>query len=122
MMPVKPTIQYLLSWYIAETLPPDLEASLSAKTRQENGAYQYPPPFPKDLTLAERADLESSQPEPMRHENTGVDEEETLYESYLLPIDTAQTKLKGTIMADVVRLGWEAVCSRREMERKGSVG
>ncbi|KAL8737374.1 MAG: hypothetical protein Q9181_001749 [Wetmoreana brouardii] len=121
LMPVKPTVQYMLFWYIAETLPPDVEASLSQKSKRENGAYQTPTPFPKETTLAERVNLETEGWAPVRHENTGVDEEEALYESHLLPVDVARDKLRGTIMADVVRRGWETICVRREMEQK-SVG
>lgn len=117
-MPVGPTIQYMLFWYIAETLPPDLEASLSQKSKMENVAYRTPPSFPRNLTLAERIKLDMDHLEPTRHENTGIDEEEELYESYLLPVEAAKEKLRGTIMADVVRLGFEAICVRRDMEEK----
>lgn len=54
--------------------------------------------------------------EPVRHENTGVDEEEALYLSYLVPITEAREKLRGSIMADVVRKGWEGICERLRME------
>ncbi len=55
--------------------------------------------------------------EPVRHENTGVNEDEALYESYLLPIETAIAKLGDeSVSADVVRKGWGAICLRREME------
>jgi len=54
--------------------------------------------------------------EPPRHLGTGVDEEEALYEAYLLPIPDACHKLRGSIMADVVRRGWEAVLLRIRME------
>ena len=79
-------------------------------------AYQYPPKYEHDMTLAQRTDLEGEGYEPVRHENTGVDEEEALYESYLLPVDEAIRKLGGSISADVVRRGWEAIELRRRME------
>ncbi|KAI4202809.1 MAG: hypothetical protein LQ350_002307 [Teloschistes chrysophthalmus] len=100
----------MLFWYIAETLPPNTEASLSQKTKEENGAYQKPPKFPPGMTLVERMNIDEGR-DPLRHENTGVDEEEALYESHLLSVEDAREKLRGTIMADVVRLGWEAICA-----------
>ena len=54
--------------------------------------------------------------EPPRHEGTGVNEEEMLYRSYLLKIDEAVTKLRGSVMADVVREGWEAIQARMREE------
>ena len=53
---------------------------------------------------------------PVRHENTGVNEDEALYESYLIPIEEAIQKLGKSISADVVRRGWEAIELRRQME------
>ncbi|KAL8778894.1 MAG: hypothetical protein Q9194_001734 [Teloschistes cf. exilis] len=117
LMPVRPTVQYMLFWYIAETLPPNTEALLSHKTKEENGAYQKPPQFPPGMTLVERMNLDEGR-DPPRHENTGVDEEEALYESHLLSVEDAREKLRGTIMADVVRLGWEAICTRQKMEKE----
>ncbi|KAL8668629.1 MAG: hypothetical protein Q9168_006747 [Polycauliona sp. 1 TL-2023] len=115
LMPVTRSTQYILFWYIAETLPPEIEQSLSQKSAQANDVYMAPPPYPTDLTLAERIGLDEKQA-PVRHENTGVDDDEALYESYLLSIDEAQRKLSGTIMADVIRIGWEAIQTRMEME------
>ncbi|KAL8714214.1 MAG: hypothetical protein Q9220_001943 [cf. Caloplaca sp. 1 TL-2023] len=118
MVPVTRSTQYILFWYIAETLPPDVEAALSRESEEEHEAYQRPPAFPTDMALAERIQVEEAKYEPVRHENTGVNEEEALYESYLLPIQEAQEKLRGTIMADVVRRGWEAICARKYMEEQ----
>ncbi|KAL8949516.1 MAG: hypothetical protein Q9222_004373 [Ikaeria aurantiellina] len=118
MMPVTRSTQYILFWYIAETLPPDVEAALSQEPDEERVAYQKPPPFPSNMALAERIEVENGKYEPVRHENTGVNEDEALYESYLLPVQEAQEKLKGTIMADVVRRGWETICTRRDMEEQ----
>ncbi|KAL8682327.1 MAG: hypothetical protein Q9186_001603 [Xanthomendoza sp. 1 TL-2023] len=119
LMPVTRSTQYVLFWYIAETLPPDIEQALSQKSNQEDGVYMVPPPFPKNLTLAARIDMDKKST-PLRHENTGVDEDEALYESYLLSIDEAQEKLRGTIMADVVRIGWEAIRARMEIEESNN--
>ena len=114
--PVKKTVQYILFWYIAETVPPDLEISLSAREKEQDMAYQYPPRFDPGLTLKERIEIEGEGYEPIRHENTGVDAEEALYESYLMPVEEALEKLGSSISADVVRKGWEAIQLRRKME------
>ncbi|KAL9038226.1 MAG: hypothetical protein Q9180_003260 [Flavoplaca navasiana] len=116
LMPVTRSTQYMLFWYIAETLPPEIEQSLSEKSTQANGTYMAPPPYPETMTLAERIDLDKKLA-PVRHENTGVNEDEALYESHLLSIDEAQRKLSGTIMADVVRTGWEQIQTRMELEQ-----
>ena len=119
MVPQSATIQYILFWYIAETIPSDLETSLQAQTTTQGNAYQYPPAFPTDLTLKERMKLEPAGYEPVRHENTGVDAEEALYESYLLPVEEAIKKLGGGVSADVVRKGWAAICLRSKIEEQG---
>ncbi|KAI4211354.1 MAG: hypothetical protein LQ351_005909 [Letrouitia transgressa] len=108
--------QYILFWYIAETLPPDLEALLSARAAEQAMAHQVPPRYPEELTLAKRVAMEPEGYAPVRHAGTGVDEEEALYEAYLLPVDEAIGKLGRSVMADVVRRGWEGICARREME------
>ena len=56
--------------------------------------------------------------EPPRHEGTGVNEEEMLYRSYLLKIDDAVAKLRGSVMADVVKKGWEAIQVRMREEEE----
>ncbi|KAL9612909.1 MAG: hypothetical protein Q9167_002542 [Letrouitia subvulpina] len=117
--PVSRSTQYILFWYVAETLPPDLEASLSARAGEQGMAYQVPPKYPDGLTLAARIAMEPEGYTPVRHAGTGVDEEEALYESYLLPVDEAMEKLGRSVMADVVRRGWEGICLRREMEVGG---
>lgn len=58
--------------------------------------------------------------EPPRHAGTGVDEEEAQYASYLLSVSDAVEKLQGTVLADVVRKGWEAIELRKRIE-EGSV-
>ena len=114
-MPITRSAQYMLFWYIAETLPPEVDHSLSQKSIQANNMYMVPPPYPESTTLAERIKLDKELT-PVRHDDTGVNEEEALYESYLLSPDDAQQKLSGTIMADVVRIGWEAIQVRMKME------
>jgi len=118
--PQSPTSQYILFWYIAETLPPDIEkvldeAAEEATTPIFGQPYQYPPPFPLTLTLADRLKMEPKGYVPPRHENTSADEEEALYESSLLPIEEAREKLRGTMHEDVVRRGWEAIQMRMSM-------
>lgn len=144
MMPVSIQYQYLLFWYAAETLPPDVEAALNANstphddvtapsthttisttTSADTAAQKFamPPPFPSDMTLKQRSQMdeligedgEKTVYEPPRHEGTGVDEEEALYESFLLPIGDAMKLLVGT-SRDVLGRAWEAVQLRRQME------
>ncbi|KAI9703594.1 MAG: hypothetical protein M1836_007364 [Candelina mexicana] len=122
LVPLNASSQYLLFWYIAETLPPDVEAQMnlqSANGQDDQGqaAYQYPPKFPLNLTLCQRISLEPNGYEPVRHKNTGVDAEEALYQSFLLPVDEAMQKLRGHLQEDVIRGGWEAICLRKTMER-----
>ncbi|KAK8210206.1 hypothetical protein M8818_003694 [Zalaria obscura] len=92
-------------------------------TPTQPGLYTPPPPYPPTLRIADRISMDSLPGgaiyEPVRHEGTGVDEEEALYEAYLLPIQEARRKLRGTVMADVVRRGWEGVGLRRRMEEEG---
>ena len=66
--------------------------------------------------MAQRVQLEPEGYEPIRYEDTGVDSEEALYESYLLPVPEAIKKLQGTIMADVVQKGWKGISRRWEIE------
>ncbi|CAI6333844.1 unnamed protein product [Periconia digitata] len=113
-------IQYLLYWYVAETIPPSLEESLHSHPTE---AYKPPPPFPADLTLKERVAMEPDGYEPIHHEGTGVDEEEAEYKSYLVPIDEAVVKLgKHDVLADVVLRGWRAIQERYSMEEKAATG
>lgn len=120
MIPVSRSRQYILFWYIAETLPPEIEASMSSTSAEPTAAYQQPPRFPLDMTIAQREALEPPGYHPIKHPNTAVNDEEALYESHLLPVDVAIRKLRGTISADVVRRGWTAICQRRDLEEKVS--
>ena len=118
LVPRSHSVQYLLFWYIAETVPPDVEASIRGPTATQppSAAYQAPPPYPDGLTLAQRIALEPQGYRPVHHENTATEADEALYESHLLPVETAMKTLEGTVSADVVRRGWAAICLRREME------
>jgi 8-oxo-dGTP pyrophosphatase MutT (NUDIX family) len=123
-------VQYILHWYAAETLPPDVEREYMVADEGSEVAggvgrvYRSPPAFPARLTINERMrqDIishESSEREiyePVWHEGTGVDDEEALYRSSLVSIDEALRKLRGTVMADVVRRAWEAVQLRIHIE------
>jgi hypothetical protein len=108
------TRQYVIYWYIAETIPPDVEADL----KTEAGApYKPPPAYPRNLTLLDRIGLEPAGYEPLHHENTGVDELEVTFESHLLSVDEAVAKLgKNSVMADVVLKGWEGIQNRLAIE------
>ncbi|KAH8708553.1 hypothetical protein GQ44DRAFT_715195 [Phaeosphaeriaceae sp. PMI808] len=106
--------QYLLYWYVAETLPPDIEKKLEADA---NTVYKPPPPFPNNLTLRGRMAQEPEGYVPLHHEGTGVDEEEQTYESYLLPVEEAVKRLgKDNVMADVVLRGWKGIQDRLAIE------
>lgn len=103
----------MLSWYIAETLPPDLEVELETKAGE---AYKPPPPFPKDMTLRARVALEPEGYQPVHHEGTGVDEEEQGYKSFLVTVDEAVRKLGRGVQADVVLRGWKGIQDRFALE------
>ena len=113
--------QYLLFWFIAETVPPKLEEELNEAmiikaTDLNLTPYQYPAKYPSDLTLPARIELEGDGYEPVHHKNTAVNAEEALYESHLMPVEDALMKLRGSVMEEVVRIGWNAICARHEME------
>ena len=70
------------------------------------------------MTLKKRIDFESGDYEPVRHENTGVDDEEALYEGHLVPVEEAMKRLRDIVSCDVVSKGWEAIKLRRQMEEQ----
>ncbi|RMZ66439.1 nudix domain-containing [Pyrenophora seminiperda CCB06] len=113
------TRQYVIYWYVAETLPPDLEATLET---QAGEAYKPPPPYPQGLPLKERIRQEPKGYEPRHHENTGVDATERTYKSKLMNVEDAVSLLRvgdptmGRVMADVVFKGWEGIQQRFVME------
>ncbi|EON63449.1 hypothetical protein W97_02677 [Coniosporium apollinis CBS 100218] len=141
LIPQSATTQYILFWYIAETLPPNLQppttgnipassttpstdtspppqsptASSTASTPQKP-PYTPPSTYPPTLSLRTRIAQEPPGYEPPKEEGTGVDAEEALYLSSLVPVAEAREKLRGSIMADVVAKGWEAVLARLGME------
>lgn len=135
LVPQSRTAQYILHWYAAETIPEDVEDALPRSTtlpvprsisERVIKPYNAPPAFPADLTLKERIAQDSritaegakSVYEPKKHEGTGVDEDELLYESYLLSIEDARRKLRKSIMEDVVKRGWEAIKLRMQIEEE----
>jgi hypothetical protein len=106
--------QYVLYWYIAETLPPDVEQELETEA---GAAYKPPPPFPRNLTLRDRMKQEPEGYEPLHHKGTGVDEEEQTYKSFMVTVDEAVKKLgKDSVMADVVLKGWQGIQDRIAIE------
>jgi hypothetical protein len=106
--------QYVLYWYIAETLPPDVEQELETEA---GAVYKPPPPFPRNLTLRDRMKQEPEGYEPLHHKGTGVDEEEQTYKSFMVTVDEAVKKLgKDSIMADVVLKGWQGIQDRIAIE------
>ncbi|KAK8170155.1 hypothetical protein IWX90DRAFT_502341 [Phyllosticta citrichinensis] len=136
LVPQSAHTQYILFWYVAETVPLDVEAALQQQQQQQaitsttstqspphppppsQAPYIPPPPYPPSLSLRDRIATEPLDYVPPRHEGTGVDAEEALYESYLLPVDEAVRRLRGSVMADVVRKGWVGIKERREWEEK----
>lgn len=106
--------QYVIYWYVAETLPPDLEMELETEV---GAAYKPPPRYPRDLPLRERMRLEPEGYEPLHHEGTGVDEMEVTFESHLVSVAEAVEKLgRNGVMADVVLKGWEGIQNRLAIE------
>lgn len=129
LLPLTATNQYMLFWYAAETVPREIEESYTAAQASSDAGqaarvYRAPMPFPADMTLRQRVALDAVQGadgrqkvyEPVWHEGTGVDEEELLYKSYLLSLDEARRRVKGSVMEDVIRRAWEGVQLRMRME------
>ena len=102
----------------------ELNAAMEAKaTREVPTPYIYPPSFPKGLSIANRIKMDEPAYVPKHHPNTGVDDDERLYEAHLLPIDEAMQMLGSSsrTLAETVRAGWDAICLRQEMEAKSSI-
>lgn len=119
LVPHTRTSQYMLFWFVAETLPPDVEAEIDQTTgTTTERRYVVPPAYPSGLRLRDREALEPKEYDPPRRENTGVNEEEALYVSTLVPLNEALDKLSGTVMADVIRRGWKGICDRMAMEEE----
>lgn len=127
-LPLSATSQYLLFWYAAETVPPEVERSYAVSQSNVGNdrppIYQHPPRFPEGLSLKRRIAMdniigENGQQtiyEPVHVQGTAQDDEERMYESHFLTIADARRKLKGSVMEDVVRRGWDAIQLRMKME------
>ena len=129
LVPMRSDLSYLLSWFIAETVPKDDEEwannTMREHATEENPTpYISPPKLPADMTFAQRISLDQSVNEhgdevwdqPLHHDGTGVDSDEVQYESHLLPIAAALTLLRGTTMEYVVRKGWDLILARSDRE------
>ncbi|KAF4555509.1 Hypothetical protein D9617_2g054700 [Elsinoe fawcettii] len=132
MVPVSARTQYVLFWYVGETLDWREEErcnalALTVEGRsvigEETRSFVEPREWKEGVTVTERktwdVDEEGRIREPVCHSGTGVDGDEILYEKYLVPIEEAVQKLKGTVMADVVKRGWELIAKRDVMEEEG---
>lgn len=141
LLPLTTTAQYVLFWYVAETVPSDVEKSYhdvaTALVTSDNSGggtqqqvYRPPAPYPKDLAIKARIAQDAISHgegtpaiyEPFHHENTAQDEEEMCYRSHLLSIADARRVLKGSVMEDVVRRGWEGIQLRMKMEEEAGEG
>ena len=113
---------------MAETVPPDVEVSHHEAAAGQDGTqhriYRPPPPYPKGLTLKERiardsitnSDGTAATYQPVWHDDTAQDEDEMCYRSFFMTVEEARTVLKGSVMEDVVRRGWEGIQLRMKME------
>ncbi|KAI5369709.1 Putative NUDIX hydrolase domain-containing protein [Septoria linicola] len=121
LLPLTSRVQYLLHWYVAETVPREVEMSYADSGTE---IYRQPDPFPRIGSLRARiaedvSALEDGTKqiyEPIRHEGTGVDEDELLYKAHLMPVEEACRKLRGTVQEDVVHRGLEYIQRRIQME------
>ena len=138
-------IQYVCSWYIAETLPPALEESLNQDSRVEDtssaqrdattentsaptkieatprlNVYAKPPASSREEPLDARMALEPQGWEPARVELSTTQSDELHYRAWLLPVSEACQKLRGTSMKYVVKEGWNMIQKRLTIERDGN--
>ncbi|KAF2857302.1 hypothetical protein K470DRAFT_260964 [Piedraia hortae CBS 480.64] len=107
-LPLANQRQYMLFWYVAETVPRELETGV-------DGGYVPPVPWEEGLTLRQRIVAEDAY-EPVHHAGTGVNQEESYYVGQLVPVEEAVEKLRGSSMANVVRNGWRCIRLRAQME------
>ena len=70
--------------------------------------------------IKDRIGMEDKGYEPVRYEITGVDAEEALYRSELVPVEEAMTRLGKNCMSEVVAIGWERIQARRRHEEEKS--
>jgi 8-oxo-dGTP pyrophosphatase MutT (NUDIX family) len=134
LLPLSSRTQYLLHWYIAETVTSNVENDYrDAYVGNEcRPPYKPPPPYPKGQTLLSRIDEDLTVVnceegkrevyEPVRRENTGVDEEEALYESCLVSIEEARRLLRKSSAMDIIDKGWGCIQLRLQMEKGKSAG
>ena len=121
-MPQTAHSQYLLHWYVAETVPPDVEEAMTKEEEQGGisffggkGVYKPPLAFGVEDTLQERLAREPDGYVPVKHEGTSADEDEALYQSRLVSVEEA-VALLNPVEGDVVRRGLAAILARARME------
>ena len=137
-------IQYICSWYIAETLPPAIEQNLNqessrkATSSAEHGPtaemspvpaqtettprlniYAKPPTSLREEPLDVRMALEPQGWQPTRVERSTTQKDELYYRASLLSISEACKKLKDPVIEYVVKEGWRMVEERLKIERGG---
>lgn len=124
-MPAGRGLQYVLCWYAAETLPPSVEhranlVALGHEGSEEELAratgFVAPDAWAEGMTITQRIEMEGGGYEPVKHEGTGVNEEEERYVSELVDIETAMRLLRGTVMERVVGDAWEIISRQRRRE------
>ncbi|EGP87138.1 unnamed protein product [Zymoseptoria tritici ST99CH_3D1] len=127
LLPVSRRTQYLLHWYIAETVPKSVEEEYGRmyRNKEDLKPYKPPAPFPKGQTIEARieedwevrdGDGSRQMYEPVRHDGTGVDEEEALYESSLVSIEEARRRLGKSSAMDIIEKAIEYIQYRKRME------
>lgn len=125
LMPVGKSTQYTLFWFVGETVPSEVERGYAAAGEgQGKGVYRPPEPWPRGLTVRERIKLDvvgdgeggTRVYEPVWHDGMAQDEDEMCFRSYFMPVDEACRVLRGSVMEDVVRRGWEGIQLRIRME------
>ncbi|PSK38136.1 hypothetical protein B9Z65_1327 [Elsinoe australis] len=119
-------VQYVLFWWVGETIEQGEEGRCEGVVRERGGtiAGDFVEPgeaWGKGWTVKGRKEMDNlgegkGWREPVCHEGTGVDSDEALYEKFLVPVEEAIRLLEGTVMAEVVRIGWAAFQKREEME------
>ncbi|KAJ9637263.1 hypothetical protein H2199_007550 [Coniosporium tulheliwenetii] len=101
-------IPYLnTSTFPAAPKPSGFTAAALSSPSPHKTTLRPTPALPPTLSLRTRIAQEPPGYEPPKEEGTGVDAEEALYLSFLVPVAEAREKLRGSLMADVVAKGWE---------------
>ncbi|GAM90238.1 hypothetical protein ANO11243_082800 [Dothideomycetidae sp. 11243] len=134
LVPVVRTVQYVCCWYVAEALPESVEREANVTALGREGTEEelrrttgfISVPVAEDVTIQQRKDMDGrpdgSVYQPVRHEGTGVDEEEATYQSFLVDVPEARRLLRGSIMEDVVHRAWDAICLREKLEQEHEAG